>query len=98
MPTTGVEVLHDDSRWYVAELLGQHATGRRGGWRCAARYTLDVARQYSSRFASPTAGHPTTNRGSAVRVRLRSPENPQVHRCMAAPGVADDDQARWCHG
>jgi len=24
MPTTAVEVLHDDGRWYLAQLLGQH--------------------------------------------------------------------------
>ena len=34
MPTTAVEVLHDDGRWYVATLMGQHRDRESGGWRC----------------------------------------------------------------
>ena len=39
MPTTAVEVLHDDGRWYVAQLLGQHRDRATGDWRCGVRYT-----------------------------------------------------------
>src|SRR5215203_5145580 len=37
MPTA-VEVLHDDGRWYLAELLGQHRDRATGDWRCGVRY------------------------------------------------------------
>jgi len=47
MPTTtAVEVLHDDGRWYLAQLLGQHRDWAAGGWRCGVRYTVDVRMQY----------------------------------------------------
>ena len=38
MPATHVQVLHDDGRWYEAELLGQHRSG--GRWRAVGRYAL----------------------------------------------------------
>ena len=34
MPTTSILVLHDDGRWYVAQLLGQHRDRETGDWRC----------------------------------------------------------------
>ena len=40
MPATAVEVLHDDGRWYVAQLLGQHRDRATGDWRCGVRYTV----------------------------------------------------------
>ena len=46
MPATAVEVLHDDGRWYVAQLLGQHRDRATGDWRCGVRYTVDVGMQY----------------------------------------------------
>jgi hypothetical protein len=45
MPTTAVEVLHDDGRWYLAQLLGQHFDRATGEWRCGVRYTVDVGMQ-----------------------------------------------------
>jgi hypothetical protein len=41
MPATAVEVLHDDGRWYLAQLLGQHRDKATGDWRCGVRYTVD---------------------------------------------------------
>ena len=38
MPATAVEVLHDDGRWYVATLMGQHRDRTTGAWRCGVRY------------------------------------------------------------
>jgi hypothetical protein len=46
MPASAVEVRHDDGRWYLAELLGQHRDRETGAWRCGARYTVDVGMQY----------------------------------------------------
>ena len=40
MPTTAVEVLHDDGRWSVARLLGQHRDRETGDWRCGVRYSV----------------------------------------------------------
>ena len=48
MPTTAVEVLHDDGRWYPAQLLGQHRHRATGEWRCGVRYTVAVGAQYQS--------------------------------------------------
>ncbi len=46
MPTIAVEVRHDDGRWYLATLLGQHRDRATRGWRCGVRYTVDVGMQY----------------------------------------------------
>ena len=46
MPATAVEVLHDDGRWYVAQLLGQHRDRATGEWRCGVRYTVEVRMKY----------------------------------------------------
>jgi hypothetical protein len=46
MPATAVEVLHDDGRWYLAQLLGQHRDRATGEWRCGVRYTVGVGMQY----------------------------------------------------
>ena len=37
MPANSVLVLHDDGRWYLAQLLGQHRDQRTGAWRCRVR-------------------------------------------------------------
>jgi hypothetical protein len=44
MDATYVQVLHDDGRWYRAELLGQHRSG--GRWRAVVRYTVAPGMQY----------------------------------------------------
>ena len=46
MPTPAVEVLHDDGRWYVARLLGQHRDRETGGWRCGVRYSVAAGYQF----------------------------------------------------
>ena len=46
MPTTAVEVLHDDGRWYLAQLLGQHRDRATGGCRGEVRYTVGVGMKY----------------------------------------------------
>ena len=46
MPTIAVEVRHDDGRWYLATLLGQHRDRATRGWRCGVRYTVDLGMQY----------------------------------------------------
>jgi hypothetical protein len=46
MPPTAVEVLHDDGKWYLAQLLGQHRDRATGDWRCGVRYTVNVGQQY----------------------------------------------------
>jgi len=35
-----VGVPHDDGRWYLAQLLGQHRDRATGGWRCGVRYSV----------------------------------------------------------
>ena len=45
MPTTAIEVLHDDGRWYLCQLLGQHRDRVTGAWRCGV-YTVGVGMQY----------------------------------------------------
>ena len=39
-----VHVLHDDGRWYEAELLDQHRSG--GRWRAVVRYTVAPGMRY----------------------------------------------------
>jgi hypothetical protein len=46
MLATAVLVLRDDSRWYLARLLGQHRDRTTGEWRCGVRYTVDVGMKY----------------------------------------------------
>ena len=46
MPATAVLVLHDDGRWYVAQLLGQHRDRVTGDWRCGVRYTVAAGMQH----------------------------------------------------
>jgi hypothetical protein len=46
MPATAVLVLHDDDRWYLAQLLGQNRDRATGEWRCGVRYTVRVGMQY----------------------------------------------------
>jgi hypothetical protein len=47
MPTTYVRVLHDDGRWYEAELLDQHRS--RGRWRVVVRYSVAPGMRYVRR-------------------------------------------------
>jgi hypothetical protein len=42
MPATHVLVLHDDGRWYRAQLLGQHRDRATRHWRVGVRYFVDV--------------------------------------------------------
>ena len=42
MPVAQILVPHDDGRWYVATLLGQHRDRATGRWRAGVRYTVDV--------------------------------------------------------
>jgi hypothetical protein len=44
MPAKYVQVLHDDGRWYVAELLDQHRS--QGRWRAVVRYTVAPGMRY----------------------------------------------------
>jgi hypothetical protein len=46
MPATTVFVLHDEGRWYLAQLLGQHRDRAAGDWRCGVRYSVDVGVRY----------------------------------------------------
>ena len=46
MPASAVEVLHDDGRWYVSQLLGQHRDRETGGWRCGVRYSVAPGMAY----------------------------------------------------
>ena len=43
-PVMYVQVLHDDGRWYVAELLDQHRAG--GRWRAVVRYLVAPGMRY----------------------------------------------------
>ena len=43
-PVKYVQVLHDDGRWYEAELLDQHRTG--GRWRAVVRYSVAPGMRY----------------------------------------------------
>ena len=56
MPTTAVEVLHDDGRWYVAKLLGQHRDRETGGWRCGVRYSSRRDAVPAGRLGRPVPG------------------------------------------
>jgi hypothetical protein len=38
--------VHDDGRWYLAQLLGQHRDRATGEWRCGVRYTVEVGIQH----------------------------------------------------
>ena len=69
MPATAVEVLHDDGRWHLAQLL--HATPRPGGWRCAVRYW--------SRRASSSSG--PSGRTGAVPYRTMQPMTTALIDC-----------------
>ena len=40
MTATAVEVLHDDGRTHLAQLLGQHRDRATGDWRCGMRSSL----------------------------------------------------------
>jgi hypothetical protein len=44
MAAKHVQVLHDDGRWYVAELLDQHRSG--GRWRAVVRYSVAPGMRY----------------------------------------------------
>jgi hypothetical protein len=44
MPATHVQALHDDGRWYLALLLGQHRTD--GRWRAVVRYSVAPGMTY----------------------------------------------------
>ena len=46
MPASAVEVLHDDGRWSVAQLLGQHRDRETGDWRCGVRYSVAPSTAY----------------------------------------------------
>ncbi len=46
MPATHVLVLHDDGRWYMAHLLGQHRDLATRAWRIGVRYYIDVGMQH----------------------------------------------------
>ena len=46
MPADAVEVLHDDRRCHVAQLLGQHRDRPTGEWRRGVRYPVDVGMHY----------------------------------------------------
>jgi hypothetical protein len=59
MPVKYVQVLHDDGRWYVAELLDQHRSGAAGGPWCGTRWRRGCG---TSAASGPTtcAGRTTT--------------------------------------
>src|SRR5688572_11079799 len=42
MPATHVLVLHDDGRWYLAQILGQHRDRATRLWRVGVAYYVDV--------------------------------------------------------
>jgi hypothetical protein len=44
MPASHVQVLHDDGRWYVAELLHQYREA--AGWRAVVRYSVGPGLTY----------------------------------------------------
>jgi 1,4-alpha-glucan branching enzyme len=44
MPAERVEVLHDDGRWYEAQLLSQNR--RDDGWWCVVRFSTAPGSQY----------------------------------------------------
>lgn len=46
MPATTVLVVHDDGRWYRAQLLGHHRDRASGAWRVGVRYYVDVGMQH----------------------------------------------------
>ena len=52
MPVTYVQVLHDDGRWYLAELLDQHRSG--GRWPAVVWYTVASGMRYQ-RASRPTS-------------------------------------------
>ena len=52
MPLKYVQVLHDDGRRYVAELLGQHRSA--GRWRAVVRYTVAPGMRYIREHDSPS--------------------------------------------
>ena len=52
MAATAVEVLHDDGRWYLAQLLGQHRDRQTGDWRCGVRYSVAPGMTYQRVGAS----------------------------------------------
>ena len=79
MRTAAVEVLHDDGRWYLAQLLGQHRDRATGDWRCGVRYTVGGGMQYqrvvwadecrrlpAERFAPINAAVPGTGNDSGL--------------------------------
>ena len=53
MPTTAVEVLHDNGRWYFAKLLGQHRDWETGEWRCGVRHSVSSGCSTARRTGRP---------------------------------------------
>jgi hypothetical protein len=56
-PGAAILVLHDDGRWYVARLLGQHRDRATGDWRYGVRYTVDVGDAIPASGLAMSAGH-----------------------------------------
>ena len=61
MPETHVLVLHNDGRWYRAQLLGQHRDRATRSWRVGAWHYVGVGMQHQRVTGPTSAGLWTTH-------------------------------------
>ncbi len=89
MPATAVEVLHDDGRWYLAQLLGQHRDRETGDWRCGVRYSVAPGWHTSASCGPTSAGRyrqSRSTRSSVDQAMSARPRAVQAARLSDTPG------------